>query len=63
VVHDRVPLRCATCGRGLQGDGDDDPFGEDGPTCGECRRDHEREREDHFFLIDLLDGELDGRLD
>jgi hypothetical protein len=55
-----VPLRCATCGRELQGDRDDDPFGPDGPTCGECRRD--REREDDFVLIDLLDGELDGHL-
>jgi hypothetical protein len=41
VVHDDdVPLRCATCGRELQGDRDDDPFSNDGPTCGECRRDH-----------------------
>jgi hypothetical protein len=63
VVDDGVPLRCATCSRGLQGDGEDDRFCEAGPACGECRRDREREREDDFFLIDLLDGELDGQLD
>jgi hypothetical protein len=63
VVHYGVPLRCATCGRELQGDRDDDPFGQDGPTCGDCRRDREREREGDFVLIDLLDGELDGQLD
>lgn len=61
VVHDDdVPVRCATCGRELQGDRDDDPFGDDEPTCGECARDHERE--DDFVLIDLFDGELDGHL-
>ena len=61
MVHDGVPLRCAKCGRELQGDRDDDPIGVEGPTCGECAR--EREREDDFVLIDLLDGELDGQLD
>jgi hypothetical protein len=64
VVHDNgVPLRCARCGRELQGDRDDDPFGDDGPTCSECARGRERERADDFVLIDLLDGELDGQLD
>lgn len=56
-------LRCATCGRELQGDRDDDPYGDVGPTCGECARDRDREREDDFVLIGLLDGELDGQLD
>lgn len=41
---------------------DDDPIGDAGePMCGERKRD--REREDDFILIDLLDGNLDGRLD
>ena len=62
VVHDGVPVFCATCGRELQGDLDDDPFGVGGPTCGECARDRDREREDDFVQIDLLDGELDGHL-
>lgn len=56
MAHTDVPVICATCGRPLQGDRDDDPFGDDGPTCGECAR------EDEFVQIDLLDGELDGHL-
>lgn len=56
MAHDDVPVICATCGRPLHGDRDDDPFGDDGPTCGECAR------EDEFVQIDLLDGELDGHL-
>ena len=61
-----APIFCATCGRELDGDPygdpDDDPTGDAGqPICGECRRD--REREDDFVLIDLLDGTLDGHLD
>jgi hypothetical protein len=65
VVHDDgVPVRCAVCGRELQGDRDDDPYRDEGPTCGECARDRDRdhEREDDFVLIDLFDGELDGHL-
>ena len=55
-------VRCATCGRELWGDLDDDPAGDGGqPICGECKRD--REREDDFVLIDLLDGNLDGHVD
>jgi hypothetical protein len=55
-------VRCAICGRTLDGDPDDDPNGDAGqPICGECRRD--RESEDDFVLIDVFDGELDGRLD
>ena len=51
-------LRCATCGRALDGDLDEEPAGDDGqPICGECARERD------FFDIDLLDGVLDGRLD
>jgi hypothetical protein len=33
------PFECATCGRALDGDPDDDPLGENGqPLCGECNR-------------------------
>lgn len=33
------PLACATCGRLLDGDPDEDPVGESGrPICGECER-------------------------
>ena len=54
-------VRCATCGRALGGDPEDDPTGDAGqPICGECKRD--REREDDFVLIDLLDGAFDGHL-
>ena len=61
MVHDNdVPLRCATCGRELQGDRDDDPNGPNGPICGDCAR--ERDDLDDVVLIDLLDGELDGQL-
>lgn len=56
MAHDDVRLRCATCGRELKGDRDDDPKGDDGPTCRECARERE------FVMIDLLDGELDGHL-
>jgi hypothetical protein len=44
--------RCATCGRELADDPDDDPTG----------RERDREREDDFVLIDLFDGNLDGHL-
>lgn len=52
-------VRCATCGRALEGDDpDEDPTGDDGrPICGEC------DRERNFFVDDLADGELDGRID
>jgi hypothetical protein len=33
------PLECATCGRALDGDPEDDPLGENGlPMCGLCNR-------------------------
>lgn len=51
-------VRCATCGRALDGDPDEDPAGDAGqPICGECARERD------FFVLDLSDGELDGRID
>jgi len=51
-------LRCATCGRVLDGDPDEDLTGDAGkPICGECAR------ENDFLTIDMLDGELDGQWD
>ncbi len=51
-------LRCATCGRALDGDPDEDPTGDAGrPICGEC------ERERNFLALDLLDGVEDGDWD
>ncbi len=48
-------LRCASCGRVLDGDPDEDPFGDAGrPICGECARERD------FFVMDAADGELDG---
>ena len=53
-MRDRV---CATCGRALDGDPDDDPTGDAGePICGECARERD------FLVLDLADGELDGEL-
>jgi hypothetical protein len=52
------PILCATCGRILTGDPDEDPTGDAGqPICGECARERD------FFVLDVADGELDGRLD
>lgn len=49
---------CATCGRALDGDPDQDPTGDAGrPICGECARERD------FFVMDLSDGVLDGRID
>jgi hypothetical protein len=51
-------LRCATCGRALDGDPDEDPTGDAGrPICGEC------ERERNFVAMDMLDGVEDGNWD
>ena len=48
------PLICATCGRALDGDPDEDARGDAGrPICGEC------ERSNHFLVLDMLDDELD----
>lgn len=55
---DEPILFCATCGRALTGDPDEDPTGDAGmPTCGECARERD------FFVMDMLDGELDGNMD
>jgi hypothetical protein len=51
-------LPCATCGRALDGDRDEDRTGDAGqPICGECARDRD------FFVLDLADGVLDGSID
>lgn len=51
------PLLCVLCGRGLNGDIDEDATGEGGlPICGECYRERE------FFEMDAADGELDGEI-
>ena len=51
-------LHCATCGRALDGDPDEDATGDAGlPICGEC------ERGRNLLVIDLADGELDGRIE
>lgn len=51
-------MRCATCGRALVGDADEDPTGDAGqPICGECARERD------FFVLDIADGELDGEID
>ena len=51
-----APL-CATCGRALDGDRDEELTGDAGrPICGECARERD------FFVIDLADGELDGSI-
>ncbi len=51
-------IRCATCGRALNGDLDEDASGDGGrPVCGECSRERD------FFVIDVADGTLDGQLD
>ena len=50
-------LHCATCGRALDGDPDEDPTGDAGmPICGNCY--HERE----YFDEDAADGRLDGEI-
>jgi hypothetical protein len=55
MTLDETSLRCATCGRELDGDPDENPTGDAGrPICGECAR------ENDFLTMDMLDGELDG---
>ena len=50
-------LHCATCGRVLDADPDEDPAGDAGrPICGECYRERD------FFVMDAADGELDGEI-
>jgi hypothetical protein len=58
MTLDETSLRCATCGRELDGDPDENPTGDAGrPICGECAR------ENDFIVFDMLDGELDGNMD
>ena len=48
------PRICASCGRALDGDPDEDPIGNAGePQCGECVR------STNFTAMDYADGELD----
>ena len=55
---DDLLLRCASCGRALTGDPDEDPTGDAGqPICGECARERD------FFVMDIADGVEDGQLD
>jgi hypothetical protein len=59
-------LVCARCLAELDGDPDEGRFGDAGrPICGECVREREAQKgmDDDLFLIDSLDGQLDGRLD
>ena len=50
-------LRCATCGKALGGDPEDEPAGDAGePICGECDRARD------FDALDAADGDLDGNL-
>lgn len=53
------PLLCASCDRALTGDDpDEDPAGNHDrlPICGECARERQ------FFVLDVADGERDGRI-
>ena len=52
-----VTVRCATCGRALGRDPEDEPDGDAGlPICGECDRARD------FDALDLADGDMDGEL-
>ncbi|MGP1675505.1 MAG: hypothetical protein ACTS8Z_09865 [Candidatus Limnocylindrales bacterium] len=58
MVGEIDALYCASCGRALEGDPDEDPTGNAGdPICGNCARERD------FFVMDVADGELDGRID
>ena len=49
--------RCATCGRALDGDPDEDATGDAGASiCGECARARD------FDVLDDADGERYGRI-
>lgn len=44
---------CATCGRPLDGDLEDEPFGDAGrPICGECNRARNFDAIEEFELVD-----------
>jgi len=50
-------LHCATCGRALGADPEDEPTGDAGePICGECDRARD------FDALDAADGDLDGNI-
>lgn len=50
---------CATCGRPLDGDLEDEPFGDAGrPICGECNRARNFDVIAEFELVDEQDDEL-----
>jgi hypothetical protein len=55
---DEPILLCAACGTVLNGDPDEDPTGDAGmPICGNCARERD------FFVMDMVDGVLDGNID
>ncbi len=57
TVDDPI-LFCATCGTVLTGDPDEDPTGDAGmPICGNGARERD------FFVMDMVDGVLDGNID
>lgn len=56
-INEDAVTTCATCGRALDGDPDEDLTGDAGqPICGECARERD------FFAMDFADGDLDGRI-
>lgn len=56
-AFDEAPVLCVACGRVLDGDPDEDPIGDAGqPICGECARERD------FFVMDIADDDLDGRI-
>lgn len=56
-------LRCATCGRPLDGDLEDEPFGDAGrPICGACNRARNFDVIAEFELGDGRGGEPGGEL-
>jgi hypothetical protein len=58
AAPDPDELRCATCGRALDGDPDEDPSGDAGlPICGECERSRD------VLALDIADGTLDDDLE
>ena len=51
-------LSCATCGRLLDGDLEDEPFGDAGrPICGECNRARNFDAIEEFELVDASDSD------
>lgn len=49
---------CVTCGRPLDGDLEDEPFGDAGrPICGECNRARNFDAIEEFELVDADDSD------